>query len=86
MLEQHSSYFGVISTISWYIAGMLAVLKFFELLFEAAQYGNFLGFVLVLITSSVITFLWGIYYFILIFLVIFVVSVIPYLVIRGIKK
>jgi len=86
MFEQHQQYIGTITTISWYVAGFLAVLKWFELLFLTAQYGNFIAFVLVLFTSTIVTFLWGLYYFVCVFVIIFIISVIPYLVTRGLRK
>lgn len=86
MLEQHSGFLSGIATVSWYIAGLLSVLKLIELLFIEARYGNILSFITIILFSAVLTFLWGIFYFFVVYIIAFIVSVIPYLIIRGIRK
>jgi len=84
--EKHSRYFSILWTISVTIGGIVAVYQWVMELFNAAYNGDFISFILGLILQSVIMGLSTIIGGATIFLILVILTILPYLVIRGLAK
>lgn len=84
--EKHGRYLQVIWNISLFIGGIWALLEWLGKLFSQAQQGNILGFIFFFILQSVLMGLYTLFYAVVVFLVLVVSSVIPYLLYRGFTK
>lgn len=84
--EKHSNYFEILTQISYWIAGILSVLKLIELVMNQVSDQNLVGLLAVFLFASFFTMIWGFVYFLAIYAILFVISIAPYLIYRGIKS
>lgn len=84
--QKHSDYFSVVWTISMYIGFFIGVWKWIEAIFLNAQHGSMVGFLLAFAMQSVLIFVYGIIAAVSLFITIFLITFLPYLLIRGLTK
>lgn len=84
--SKHSQYLSIIWGISIAIASVSAFIDWLKILFEVIQAGSFWGFVLAIVLQTFIMAWYTITGAIIAYLVILVITVIPYLIIRGLSK
>ncbi|HBI17147.1 MAG TPA: hypothetical protein DDY52_03290 [Candidatus Moranbacteria bacterium] len=86
LYEKHEGYISALYGISFFLSGIYAFIRWLKELFATAHDDNFIGFIFVFLFQSFImainTILGGIMFFIILLLI----SVIPYLIYRGLTK
>lgn len=82
-VEKHKPYLSVLSSVAAVVAGVLAFIEWLSALFQAIQDGNFFGFVVVLLLQSLIVALAFVILFAVFYALLFLVTVVPYLLWRG---
>ena len=85
-LNKHEKYLTVIWQISIFFGYILAFINWIKFMFEIAQAGSVMGFILGLVFMSIIMMIAGILGAVVIFVEILVVTILPYLLIRGLLK
>jgi hypothetical protein len=84
--EKHESYFTIVWYISFGIGMLYGIIKLLAVIFNAIRAGDFLTFVTAIILNSVLTMLYGFIGGIFIFVVLVIITFIPYLIVRGFAK
>jgi hypothetical protein len=84
--EKHEGYFKVVWYISFGIGMFYGFIRLLAIIFNAIRVGDFAGFALAIIFNSVLVMIWGFLGGIVIFVVLFIITFIPYLIVRGFAK
>ncbi len=84
--SKHGSYYGILWNISLFFAGIWAFYRWIVELFINAHNGNLIGFVLVFIFQSLIMGLTAVFGGLFLFVVLLIITLVPYLIIRGLVK
>ncbi len=84
--EKHEGYFIVVWYISFVIGFVYGTIRLLAVIFNAIRSGDFLTFVFAIILNSVLTMFWGFIGGIVVFVVLVIISFIPYLIVRGFTK
>ena len=86
LLEKHLAYFTAVWYISFGIGMFYGFIRLLAVIFNAIRAGDFAGFALAIIFNSVLIMLWGFLGGIVIFVVLFIITFLPYLIVRGFAK
>ncbi len=86
LLEKHLAYFTAVWYISFGIGMFYGFIRLLAVIFNAIRAGDFAGFALTIIFNSVLVMLWGFLGGIVIFVVLFIITFLPYLIVRGFAK
>jgi hypothetical protein len=83
---KHEGYFTVVWYISFGIGIVYGFLRLLAVIFNALRAGDFWTFVFAILLNSILTFIWGLIGGVVVFVVLVVLSFIPYLIVRGFAK
>ena len=83
---RHTSCFETLWNISLFIGFIYGIVRWLWQIFQAIQQGNFIGFVFAIILQTIIIGLTAILVAIFVFIVLLAITIIPYLIIRGLVK
>lgn len=84
--QKHSAYFGSIWTLSLWIGGIYAFFSWIKSLFEAAADSNIIGFIFVFILQGFIMAVTTIFSAATLWVIIVFLTIVPYLMYRGLTK
>lgn len=84
--EKHSSYVTVLWYISTWIGGIYGFIQLLYTIFNAIREGDFFAFVFAIVLNSLYVVLWAFIGGGILFLILLVLTFIPYLIIRGLLK
>jgi hypothetical protein len=83
---KHEGYFTTVWYISFGIGTLYGIIRLLAVIFNAIRSGDFLTFAVAIILNSVLTMFWGLIGGIVVFVVLVVITFIPYLIVRGFAK
>lgn len=86
LTKKHSSYFSTVWSISVVLGYIAAFVDWFQKLFLSAHDGNFVGFILLFLFQSLFMAVSGIIGAVIIFLILIVITIVPYLIFRGLTR
>jgi len=86
LTSKHEDYLHILWQISLVLGYINAIIDWFQTVFQTARDGNALGFVVLIVLQSLWLGLNGILGAIMVFLILLLITIIPYLIIRGITK
>lgn len=84
--QKHSTYFTGVWYTALFISFPLALIDQLIKLFQTAHDGNLLGFIINLVFLSFLVMVSGFIGAIILFILIVIITIVPYLIIRGIKN
>jgi len=83
---KHESYFTIVWYLSFGIGFVYGFIKLLDVIFKAIRSGDFATFVIAILLNSIFTMLWGFIGGIVVFVVLVIITFIPYLIVRGFAK
>jgi uncharacterized membrane protein len=83
---KHEGYFLVIWYISFGIGIFYGIIRLLAVIFNAIRSGDFMTFAFSILFNSVLTMFWGLIGGIVVFVVLVIITFIPYLIVRGFAK
>lgn len=86
LYEKHEGYISALYGISFFLSSVYAFIRWLKELFATAHDDNFVGFIFVFLFQSFIMAINSILGGIMFFVIFLIISVIPYLIYRGLTK
>jgi len=83
---KHEGYFMVVWYISFGIGVFYGIIRLLAVIFNAIRSGDFITFAFSILFNSLLTMVWGFIGGIVVFVVLVLITFIPYLIVRGFAK